>query len=266
MRLEGWSSGFVVLAIALSVSACATGGASSSGRSSATAPRHEAAPVNEAARVNTELGQKYLRQGKLELAMEKLNRALIADPRHVDAHTVIAVLYETIGDNTRAEDHYRRATQLKPKSGSEANNYGAYLCKIGRFDEAASYFERAVADPFYSTPAVALTNAGTCAIKGGRFDAAERDLRLALERGQDNAEALFQMATVLYRKDEFFRARAFIQRYESIGEQSPESLLLARNIELRLGNASAALDYTRRLRQKFPDSEQARALDAPSSS
>lgn len=265
MRHEGWSAGIAVLAIALTMSACATGGASS-GRSSATAPRHEAAPVNEAARVNTELGQKYLRQGKLELAMEKLNRALIADPRHVDAHTVIAVLYETIGDNARAEDHYRRATQLKPKSGSEANNYGAYLCKIGRFDEAAAYFERAVADPFYSTPAVALTNAGTCAIKGGRFDAAERDLRLALERGQDNAEALFQMAAVLYRKDEFFRARAFIQRYESIGEQSPESLLLARNIELRLGNASAALDYTRRLRQKFPDSEQARALDAPSSS
>ncbi len=255
--------------LAILMSGCATEGGVKpppSARTGSGSVKEVGSERTEAARVNTELGQKYMAQGKLELALEKLTRALENDPRYVDAHTVIAVLYETINDQTLAEEHYRRATQLKPKSGSEANNYGAYLCKVGRYDEAATYFERAVTDPFYQTPVVALTNAGTCAIKGGKFDAAERDLKLALDRGPDNAEALFQMATVLYRKDDFFRARAFIQRYESLGQPSPESLMLGRNIELRLGNADAATDYTRRLRQNFPESEQARSLDAPSSS
>ena len=133
---------------------------------------------------------------------------------------VIGLLYERIGDNTKAEDHYRRAVELMPKSGNENNNYGAFLCKLGRYEESSSYFVRAVADPFYKTPVVALTNSGTCAIKGGKLDVAERDLRTALEREPDNSEALFQMATVLYRKDDFFKARAFIQRYEGVGQQS----------------------------------------------
>ena len=73
----------------------------------------------EAARVHTELGQKYLQQGKSEIALEKLNKALEFDPDYVDAHTVIAVLYESINDQAKAEEHYRRAVQLKPKGGAE---------------------------------------------------------------------------------------------------------------------------------------------------
>ncbi len=252
------------LGAVLLVSACATGGAGSSSTRPASSDPDD--PKTKAAALYTDLGQKYMAQGKLEIALENLNKALAADSRHVDAHTVIGLLYERIQDNAKAEEHYRRAAQLKPKSGNENNNYGAFLCKLGRYAEAASHFETAVSDPFYQTPVVALTNAGTCAIKGGKYDEAERDLRAALERGPDNPEALFQMASVLYRKEDFFRARAFIQRYESIGQQSAESLLLGRNIELRLGNASAAVDYTKRLRERFPDSEQARSLDSPGSS
>jgi type IV pilus assembly protein PilF len=247
--------------VALFLTACATGGSSGT---RPVAPSNPEDPKTKAAALYTDLGQKYLAQGKLEVSLENLNKALAADINHADAHTVIALLYERIGDNAKAEEHYRRAAQLMPKAGNENNNYGAFLCKLGRFDESATYFVRAIADPFYQTPVVALTNSGTCAIKGGRLDVAERDLRAALDRDPDNAEALFQMASVLYRKDDFFRARAFFQRYEGVGQQSADALLLGRNIELRLGNGKSAQDYTRRLRERFPDSQQSRSLDVPS--
>ena len=220
----------------------------------------------EAARANTELGQRYMQQGQLELAMEKLTRALEADGSYADAHTVIAVLYERIGNAQKAGEHYRRAAQLKPNSGAEANNYGWYLCNNGKPDEAASYFDRAIADPFYRTPALALGNAGICLARAGRYDEAEQKLRVALEQDQNNAEALYQMASVLYARREYFRARAFLQRYEAGAHARPESLMLGRNIELQLGNADAARDYTRRLLQDFPSSQQARMLDAPGTS
>lgn len=259
----------VMFALAIAgLAGCATGGTS---RPSSVVDNPVKSdpdnPRTKAAKENTELGLGYMRQGKLEVALEKLNKALAADPRHVDAHTVIAVLYEQIGDKAKAEEHYRRAVQLRPRSGNENNNYGWFLCNaLGRHDDSAAYFEKAVADPFYQTPVVALTNAGSCAIKAGRFDVAERDLRLALERDPNQVSALLGMASVLYGRNEFFKARAFIQRYEAVGQASAESLMLGRNIELRLGNASAAVDYTRRLRERFPDSEQARALDNPGSS
>lgn len=251
----------VAMALALALAAC-----TSSGSTSNIKKESAQSEKAEAARVHTELGQKYMQQGKLEVALDNLNKALGYDPDYADAHTVIAVLYERIGDAKQAEEHYRRAAQIKSKGGNELNNYGAFLCKIGRYDEAAGYFERAVADPFYKTPEVALTNAGTCLLKGGKKDQAETALRNALDRSPNNAEALFQLASVLYEKGDFFKARAFMQRFEAVGQARPESLMLGRNIELRLGNGSAASDYTRRLLQSFPESQQARELNAQNQS
>lgn len=224
------------------------------------------AEKNEAARINTELGQKYMQQGNLKVALEDLNKALSYDPDYVDAHTVIGLLYERIGDAKQAEDHYRRAAQLRPKGGNELNNYGTFLCKVGRYDESKEYFERAIADPFYNTPEVAMTNEGTCLLKAGKAAEAEPVLRKALERSPNSAEALFQLASTLYEKGEYFKARAFMQRFESVGQPRPESLMLGRNIELRLGNGSAASEYTRRLLQSFPESQQARSLNAQNQS
>jgi type IV pilus assembly protein PilF len=258
MRLERLPT-LLALALAALVAACTNAGSGNIKQESKEAEK------NEAARINTELGQKYMQQGKLEIALDNLNKALAYDADYADAHTVIAVLYERIGDVKQAEEHYRRAAQLKPKGGDELNNYGAFLCKIGRYDESTGYFERAIADPFYKTPDVALTNDGTCLLKAGKTDAAETALRKALARSPNNSEALFQLASVLYEKGDFFKARAFMQRFEAVGQARPESLMLGRNIELRLGNGSAASDYTRRLLQSFPESQQARELGAQNS-
>lgn len=250
------------IALATALAACQTSGGGGPNLKKDSAASEKV----EAARVHTELGQKYMQQGKLEIALDNLNKALAYDSDYADAHTVIAVLYERIGDARQAEEHYRRAAQIKSKGGNELNNYGTFLCKIGRYDEAAQYFDRAMADPFYKTPDVALTNAGTCLLKGGKKEQAEASLRKALELSPNNAEALFQLSEVLYEKGDYFKARAFMQRFESVGQARPESLMLGRNIELRLGNASAASDYTRRLLQSFPESQQARELNAQNQS
>jgi len=259
MRLER-APMLLVLALAALVAACTNGGSGN------VKPETKEAEKTEAARVHTELGQKYMQQGNLKVALEDLNKALAYDPDYTDAHTVLGLLYERIGDAKQAEDHYRRASQLRPKGGPELNNYGTFLCKVGRYDESTQYFERAMADPFYNTPEVAMTNEGTCLLKGGKKDEAETVLRKALERSPNNPEALFQLASALYEKGDYFKARAFVQRFEAVGQPRPESLMLGRNIELRLGNGSAASEYTRRLLQSFPESQQARALNAQNQS
>ena len=100
----------------------------------------------------------------------------------------------------------------------------------------------------------------------GQAEEAAAEYRRAITLKPDFPEALFQLAAVLYEKGEYFKARAFFQRFESVGQPRPESLMLGRNIELRLGNGSAASEYTRRLLQSFPESQQARALNAQNQS
>ena len=233
------------------------------GACASAAPRTKSSEkARSAAEVHVALGQRYMQQGKLELALEKLEKALKFDSSYVDAHTVIAVLYERINRGQLAEEHYRRAAQLQPKVGAVNNNYGTYLCRTGRLDEASKYFDRALEDPFYQTRDVALTNAGTCRMQANRTEEAEKDFREALLSNANNAEALYQLARILFGKSDFLRARAFLQRYDSLGQANPEALLLGHSIENKLGNSREAGEYARRLKTEFPDSDQARQLES----
>jgi len=161
--------------------------------------------VQDAARVRVELGSRYMEQGKYELAQENLQKALEYDANYVDAHTVIAVLYERIGRSKEAGDHYARAADLAPKNGAVNNNYGQFLCSSGHNADAQKYFTRAMDDPFYKTPDVLYTNAGTCLMNSnsGQVDLAETDFRKALEANPNNAVALYYLPRCCTRKTIF---------------------------------------------------------------
>lgn len=216
-------------------------------------------PVN-AANVNLGLAKGYFEQGNLKDALEKLQKATTLNPKLPEAHSLLGLVYEQIGQIKESEAEHRKAVELAPKSGAMSNNYGAFLCRQGRFEEADARFAQALADPFYETPQAALANRGTCAMRWGKQDLAEASLREALKRRPDQPDVLLPLAQILYQKGDYFRARAFLQRYEELSKANPQSLELAMHIEDRLGNQSAATEYRKRLETEFPDSEQAQQL------
>lgn len=251
MRLERL---LMPVLLVLALAGCATGGSHSpqlnEGQDDA----------QNAARVHTELAQHYMQQGHLKAALGKLQLALKFDDNYAPAHTVLGVLYERIGETAKAEEQKRRAVELMPKDGDTNNNYAVFLCQEGKYAQAMTYFKHAVADPFYATPSVAYSNAGSCMVKAGNYKQAETEYRRALKVDPKNADAMLHMAAALYKDNDAFHARAFMQRYEATGTPTAVSLQLGRDIESRLGNGEGAQDYARRLRQQFPDSEQAQAL------
>lgn len=218
-----------------------------------------------AARVHTQLGQAYFKQGKLKTALEKLQTALQFDPDYMPAHTVLGALYARLGNTAKAEQHYRRAVEIKPKNGAANNNFGTFLCHAGRVSEGLPYLKKALADPFYKTPAVAWTNAGVCRMQARQFKQAEADFKQALSFNSKYPDALYQMARALYLQGDAFHASAFIQRRRELGQPDAAALGLGYDVAKRLGNAEGAQDYARQLRSKFPDSEQAQALNTHTS-
>jgi type IV pilus assembly protein PilF len=242
-----------LLSAALALVGCASGG---------DFARPSASEKNQqAAKLHTQLAQEYFRKGQLDVARDRVQRALQLDPGSSDAHSVAALLHDQIADYPRAELHYRRAAELKPKDGGVNNNYANFLCSRGRFDEADDYFRVAIADPYYRTPEVALANAGTCAQRAGRNEAAEQYLRRALERDPNYAAALLPMAKTLTARGDHLRARAFLQRHEAVAAPSADALALGLDIEEALGDHRAAAEYRKRLLDQFPRSQQARSLE-----
>jgi type IV pilus assembly protein PilF len=212
------------------------------------------------AEVNTRLGIGYLERGEYRTALEKLQTALGHDPDHVPAHLGAALIYEQIGDSGRAGQHYRRAVRLAPNDGGTLNSYGVFLCRQGDYRLAEQQFMAAVRDPFYDTPEVAWANAGACARRSGELETANQHLRRAIDIDPQYPDPLFHLAEIHYQQGEAFRARAFLQRFESVANPEPGALLLGYRIEHQLDNPADASEYANRLEREFPDSRQAREL------
>jgi type IV pilus assembly protein PilF len=68
------------------------------------------------------------------------------------------------------------------------------------------------------------------------------------------------MAKISYDTGRTYSARGFIQRYFEVGEDTPQSLLLAVKIEDVLGYKDAEASYAVRLKGKFPESSEAKRL------
>ena len=199
------------------------------------------------------LAQQRMGAGKLDEAQEQARAALKADPGSADAHTLLAMIDQRRGDQAAAGGHFARAAELAPQRGYALNNYGTWLCSNGRPAESLDWFDRAVADRGYPTPALALANAGACAVDAGQGARAERDLRRAIGMDPDNTVALGAMAELALRNGNAFEARAFSQRRLAAGPADADALLLASQIEQKLGDKAAAERYTQRLRAEFGD-------------
>lgn len=211
----------------------------------------------KAAETNTALGRNYMDRGKYEIALEKLKRAVAFDKTYAPAHTLLGVLYETIGETKLAGKEYKEALHHDPDNGDVNNNYGAFLCATGKPADADRYFKAAIRDPFYGTPAIALANAGSCAMETGDLDKAETYLRQSLDYDNQLGSALLPMAEISLLNGEYLRARAFLQRFEAQGVMNEESLMLGYQIETRLGDTKSASKYRLELQSRYPESLEA---------
>ena len=216
---------------------------------------------NAVAEANYNLGVAYLNQGDYESALKKLNKSLAADPDYAPTHNAMGLLHQQLGKLEKAEEYYRKAVSKAPNNGVILNTYGTFLCQQGRYEEAESIFLQAANNRLYEEPEIAYTNAGTCALGNGRPGVAETYFREALARNPKLAQALVQMAALSFEKGEYLDARAYIQRYSEVARHTPRSLWLGIRIENELGGKDALSSYALTLRNRFPDSEEARLLN-----
>lgn len=216
--------------------------------------------VDPLAKSYTQLGLGYMREGELELAWRRLHRALEVEPNYSAAHNGMGVLYERLKQPSKAEEHYQRAVTLNPTDSSAQTNYGSFLCRQGRVEEAEQRFLQALKNSLYATPEIAYANAGVCLQGDGQPEKAERYLRQALEINPRLSPALYSMAEIKLAAGSPLHARAYFQRYLEVGEQTPRALWLGIRIERQLGDREAVSSYSTRLRTRFPDAEETALL------
>ncbi|MDM7322715.1 MAG: type IV pilus biogenesis/stability protein PilW [Gammaproteobacteria bacterium] len=214
-----------------------------------------------AAQINVQLGLGYLQRGQKQAAAEKLSRALEQDPKSALVQHANALLQDVLGETEAADRHFRRAIELDPKDSEVRNNYGAFLCRLKRFDDGVAMLEQALTNPLYATPEFAWANIGQCRRQAGQLTEAEAALRKAIQLNPRLASTWFQLAQTQFERGEAMQARESLKRYHDLAPQDPASLLLGARIEQALGQRQAQAYYELLLRGKFPDSDEARRLE-----
>ncbi len=215
---------------------------------------------NSPAMINVQLGAGYLQRGDLDVALEKLHRAVKYDPHLAVAHSLLGVVYSRLGVQDKARKHYRLSVKYGANDASIVNNYGTYLCQQGEYDEAIRYYDMASHNRFYQTPYVALENAGVCLMKAGKLDKAEARFKEALKWNPKLPVSLYNMVIIQDKKGQPFKVRAFLQRLEAVHDLDDKMLAIGYRAEKQLGNMSAAKNYYERLAQLYPDSDTLKAL------
>jgi len=216
---------------------------------------------DEVAKTYLQLGVEYMRRDKNDIALGRLQKALEIDQNCAEAHNAIAVLYERVGLDAKAIQHYQKAISLKPNGSDVHNNYGQFLCKREQWQEADRHFLKALQNPVYSTPEIPYTNAGLCALRSKNAHKAETYLRKALHKNPKFTRALYQMANLSYEQKHYVQAREYLQRYLRIGKHTPQTLWLGIRIERILNHRDIEAKYILLLRKNFPDALETQLLN-----
>jgi Flp pilus assembly protein TadD len=130
------------------------------------------------ARPHNNLGNSYLKKGRLEEAMREFETAIRIQPDLPDSHNNLGIVYSTWTRFDEAIREYRTAIHLWPGYHEAYNNLGIAYKRQGRLEDAIREFRTAIdIQPDY---AEAHYNLGNVYALQGRFEEAIREFQAAI--------------------------------------------------------------------------------------
>jgi type IV pilus assembly protein PilF len=218
------------------------------------------APPAVTAVTNMQLAIEYMKIGKLASSRDFIERALSEDPANPDVQMTAGLVYERLTDMPKAERAYATGYRLGKGDPNIQNTYAGFLCRTGKAVAGEKLFAEVARSPLYQTPEVALVNAGVCVRGTGDLVDAERYFNRALAIRPNLPEAMLQLGNIAFDRGDAAQAREVVQRYLAVNPATPELLWLGVRAERKLGDATAAAAYARRVQTEFPNSEQAQMM------
>jgi len=107
-----------------------------------------------------------------------------------EAHTFLGWAYSLLNKLEMAIQHCQKATEIDPEFGNAWNDIGAYYIKLGKFNEAIPYLERATRCEKYDAPHYPHFNLSRIYAKKGMLRKTQEELKMALKKDPFYAPAI----------------------------------------------------------------------------
>jgi Tfp pilus assembly protein PilF len=194
-------------------------------------------------------GDRRWSKRKLQEAAAAFESALKVNPRMGIAHVNLIAIYGELNLPERAEQHYRDSVRLDPGWVEAQYNWGMFLFRQGRKEEAAEAFTRAVQlNPNYADAQAQL---GLALEETGRPEEAEGHYRLALESNPAQRQAQYLLGRSLTRAGRFGEAISYLLETVQVEDvKTPVCMQLLAIAYERAGDLGRAVYYTRQARER----------------
>ena len=209
------------------------------------------------ARIRLELAVGYFEQGQTTIALDELKQSIAADPTFGEAYNLRGLIYMRLNDFRFSEESFRKALSINPQNSNVVHNLAWLLCQQARYPESMLMFSQALSNPQYGERAKTLMAQGLCQIGAGQTADAELSLLKSYEFDAGNPVTAYNLAKLLFQRDDFVRARFYVRRLNNSELANAESLWLGVKVERRMNNRDAMLQLATQLQKRFPQSHEA---------
>lgn len=170
------------------------------------------------------IGALYSASGRYEDAIKYLNESREKEPDNIPATIALAGTYDLIQDNINAEILYDAAIKKEPKNWIAYQEYGYFLIRKGRYEEAIKNYQTVMS----LTPKNirTLNNIGTVYLYMGDFKKAARALENAVAI-EPSSLALSNIGSTYYYMGDFENA---IEAYQQAIKLEPTNIQYLNNI------------------------------------
>ncbi|HSY16735.1 MAG TPA: tetratricopeptide repeat protein [Candidatus Acidoferrales bacterium] len=237
-------------------------------------------------------GMLAFRGGDIKATEAAFRRALVLDPKSVDALGSLGALQTTQNNLKEAEANLKAAADLSPVRSAKRMVYARFKLQTGHPDEAQQLLEDVVKQaPDYIPALMGLAEIDMAAKK---YDASREYLTKALARDGDNFEGMmldsrlrftqgdipgtvttlermtrtypesarvhFQLGAAYLASGDEAKGAASLNRALELDPGDADAVMLLAQLQIKNGNADAAINAVGRVMQKYPQMVQAQLL------
>lgn len=213
----------------------------------------------------TELGLRYIQQGRTVEAARHLKRALEIDPKSPEVHNALAIMFQAEKQVALAEEHFDKAIKYGPERTRIRNNYAAFLFSQQRYADACKQLEVAANDSLYEQRSAVYENLGVCYLKLNQKHAALAAFDRAVYINDAQARALLEAALIYFDNGNVDTSSRYHTLYQKLvrfrmAPNTPRSLELGIELARLNEDKNKEASYLLMLKNMFPDSNEYRRI------
>lgn len=211
----------------------------------------------------TQLGLGYLNQSRLDLARQRLSKALTIDENYAPAHDVMGLVWQTEGEMDLAEESFREAISNDSGFTLAKHHLGRLYTRMKLYDKAESWLKRSAEDRYYDRRAAAYNDLALNYYRQSLPQKAIETYTEALRLSPYNVDSLVNSSTLLFEAQQYDESLKYFDRLHRLVERektfhTAHSLWLGIKLATIHRDVPRGVELATALKKNFPDSNEYR--------